>query len=77
MQTFRQKIFFAFGLRRGTTARRTPAALQVDRGREHTVIPLRPNLRGPQRPAPFAIGIEVRDGGYQYIKPLAAQPRAA
>ena len=74
MQTFAQSLFLKFGLRRRTAARRTPAALQVERTR---VVPLRPNRAGPQRPCAFRIGIELRDGGLLYVKPLAAEPRAA
>ena len=74
MQTFAQRFFFAFGLRRRTTARRTPAALQVDR---YKAVCLRPERAGPQKPCAFRIGVEVRDGGFQYIKPLANAPRTA
>ena len=66
MHTFAQWIFFAFGLRRNTATRRTPAALQVDYV----------NVVAP-RPCRLRIGIEVRDGGLQYIKPLANEPRTA
>lgn len=68
MQTFAQKLFFRFGLRRRMAARRTPAELQIDRG---NVVPLRP------APRDLRIGTEVRDGGFQYIKVLPNEPRTA
>lgn len=74
MQTFTRWFFFAFGLRRRTNVRRTPAALQVDHA---NVIPLRRDHRGPQQPAPFRVGIEIQGQGLQYIKPIATHPRAA
>lgn len=74
MRTFSQFIRFAFGLRRNTAARRTPEALQVDRS---NVYPIRRDHRGPQRPAPFAIAIELRDGGVRYVRPIAKAPGAA
>lgn len=70
MQTFRQRMFFAFGLRRNTAARRTPAALQVDRG---NVVPIRPAAK--PRPA-IRFAIEERDG-YEYIKVRANRTGAA
>jgi hypothetical protein len=74
MHTFAQWFFFTFGLRRRTAARRTPAMLQVDRS---NVVPLRADRNGPQAPCSCRIGIAVRDGGFQYIKPLASEPRTA
>ena len=73
MQTFREMMFLRFGLRRNTAARRTPAALQVDRFDK--VVPLRPAKAAPA-PA-LRIGTEVRDGGVQYIKVLPNEPRTA
>ena len=72
MQTFAQWFFLTFGLRRRMNVRRTPSALQVDRS---NIVPLRPNHRGPQRPCPFRIGIEIRGQGERYIRPIAAQSR--
>jgi hypothetical protein len=71
MQSFREKIFFAFGLHRNT-GRTTPVSLQAHRV---VVLPF-VRTRGVQRPASFKIGFENRDG-LLYIKPLAAQPRTA
>ena len=77
MQTFRQRMFLMFGLRRNTASatktRRTPAALQVDR--HDKVVPLRQAKAAP-KPA-LRIGTEVRDGGMQYIKVFANEPRTA
>ncbi len=67
MQTFAQKLFFMFGLRRKTATRRTPAALQVDR----IILPAAANRSA------LRIGTELRDGGLLYVKPLAAEPRTA
>lgn len=62
-------FFLRFGLRRRTALRRTPAALQVDRA---NLVAPRPEYRGAQPAAAFSMGIEVRDGGLQYVRPLAA-----
>lgn len=67
MHTFAQRLFFMFGLRRRTALRRTPAALQVD---GKNVVELRTRR-------PLRVGVEVGDGGLQYIKPLANSPRTA
>lgn len=66
MHTFAQRLFFAFGLRQRTTTRRTPAALQVDYS---NVVPIR-------RARTLRIGTELRDG-FEYVKPLANEPRTA
>ena len=73
MHTFAQRLFFMFGLRRNTATRRTPSALQVDRRTFHYFD----HFRGPQRPCSCRIGTEVRDGGFQYVRPLASAPRTA
>lgn len=73
MHTFAQRLFFMFGLRRRMATRRTPVALQVDQAQTGYLG----YFRGPQRPCRFRIGTEVRDGGFQYVKPLAAEPRTA
>ena len=70
MQTFAQKLFFMFGLRRRMAARRTPAALQVDYS---NVIA----LPAPANRSNLRIVTELRDGGLLYVKPLANEPRTA
>lgn len=82
MQTFAERMFFAFGLRRNTATRRTPEGLQIERSQVNRNPPprgARPMLvlTPPPKPAPLRICIELRDGGLLYVKPLAAQPRTA
>jgi len=77
MHAFAQRLFLMFGLRRRMAAKRTPATLQVDRTLRLVTPSYFELFRGPQRPCKCRIGVEVRDGGFKYIRPIANEPRTA
>lgn len=74
MHALAQRLFFLFGLRRNTAARRTPTSLQVERS---NVVRLRADHRGPQRPCAARIGVRVDGDGLAHVHVHASAPRTA